>query len=1124
MKRTTLFWLLAPTLAVAQPAPLQQQFQTPPNAAKPRVWWHWMNGNITRDGIKKDLDWMKRVGIGGFQNFDASLFTPVVVPKKLVFMTPDWKDAFKYATDVAQTNGLEMAIAGSPGWSVTGGPWVPASDGMKKYVWTETRVSGGQAVGKLPQPPATTGKFQNVPAEAAGLSGGQTRELPTYYADAAVIAYRLPDAEQPLTALKPTITSSGGAFTLADLTDGDLGKTTLLPPVEVGQDAWIQYEFATPQTVRAFTIVGSPPAGELADFRGMPDNRSLKVSDDGVTLRDVVIIRGSTIPQSTMSIPATTARYFRFTFKTEKPQGNPFGAMMGLSSEPGKPQGVPVAELVLHGTDRVDLFEQKAGFNPWNEATHSLIKPDAIAIPTTDVVDLTSKMTADGSLNWTVPAGNWVVVRLGYSLTGRQNHPASPEATGLEVDKLDKTAVQQYINTYLDMYKDATGGQMGAAGLEYMVLDSYEAGHMTWTKTMPAEFQKRRGYAITPWLPVLTGRVVRSADASEQFLWDFRRTIGELIVENHYETIGDALAARGMKRYTESHENGRIYLADGMDVKRYADVPMAAMWTPGSLAGGSEEETRSKADIREAASVAHIYGQNLVAAESMTAVGKPFMYAPEQLKRTADMELASGLNRFVIHTSVHQPLDDKKPGFSLGPFGQYFTRHETWAEQATPWMTYLGRSCYLLQQGKPVVDVLYYYGENQNITSLFADKLADVSPGYEYDFVNATALLNVIRAENGKLVATGRTRHGPTDRSPTDRSPTNRGPMTYQVLVLDKSARQMTLPVLKKIGELVNAGVRVAGVKPERSPSLSDDPAAFQTLVEQIWRSPNVSVGKPVAEVLAAINVPEDVRITGNKAEILYQHRQTATESIYWLSSRSDAPNDADVSFRMAGRVPMLWHPQTGRIEPVSYRIVDGRTVIPLHFDSWDAYFIVFGGKTSATAFTRPARTETTVATLTTPWRVQFPTATEPRTLTFDKLTSWSDNADADVKYFSGTATYQLTVTLPDLVKNGQYTLDLGAVKNLAEVIVNGKSMGIAWKAPFRLGLTDALKRGANTLEIRVTNLWPNRLIGDAQPDVKTKPATADRTFTTLPFFRPDAPLLPSGLLGPVQLVVSTPK
>ena len=302
------------------------------------------------------------------------------------------------------------------------------------------------------------------------------------------------------------------------------------------------------------------------------------------------------------------------------------------------------------------------------------------------------------------------------------------------------------------MYKDATGGMMGAKGLTHMILDSYEAGHMNWSSSFPKEFQKRRGYDIKTWIPVLVGRIVKSTDASEKFLWDFRKTIGELIAENHYDVIGDELHKRGMKRYTESQEDRRVYLADGMDVKRNADIPMSAMWTPGSLAVGNDEEIRSEGDIREAASVAHIYGQNLVAAESMTSVQNAFSFHPEKLKRTADLEMASGLNRFVIHTSVHQPLDDKKPGFSLGPFGQYFTRQETWTETGgKAWMAYLGRSCHLLQQGKHVADVLYLYGENTNITWQFKEKLPDIA-GYEYDFCNSSALINVMQVKNGKIV------------------------------------------------------------------------------------------------------------------------------------------------------------------------------------------------------------------------------------------------------------------------------------------------------------------------------------------------------------------------------------
>ena len=1081
--------LLAATSTHAQD--LKTGFLTPPDAAKPRVWWHWMNGNITKEGIQKDLEWMKRSGIGGFQNFDANLFTPVVVPKKLVFMTPEWKDAFQFTTQLADKMGLEMAIAGSPGWSVTGGPWVPPQDAMKKYVWTETRLTGGQSFsGKLPQPSAATGRFQNVKLESGGLMGGFVGEIPSFYQDAAVLAYRVPASEQSILDLNPKITSSGGTFDLKDLTDGDLTNARMLPPKKAGEEIWIQYTFDTPQTIKAFSVAGANHVG-LEDFNGGPENRSLQVSDDGVTFRKVAAVSGSIVPQNTVSIAPTTAKHFRLVYKTLESQLNLFASMAGMKPEPPKPMGVEVAEFVLYTTSRIDQFEDKAGFTPWKEEKQAPQPAASDAILEGDIIDLTSQMNPNGTLNWQVPAGNWVVMRFGYSLTGRQNHPASPEATGLEVDKLDKEAVKKYINTYLDMYKDATGGMMGSQGLKYMVLDSYEAGHMTWTQNLPAEFRKRRGYDLTTWLPVLTGRVVKSTEASEKFLWDFRKTIGELIAENHYDVIGKELHSRGMKRYTESHENKRIYLADGMDVKRNADIPMSAMWTPGSLAGGSDEEVRSKADIRESASVAHLYGQNIVAAESMTAIGNTFAYTPERLKRTADMEMASGLNRFVLHTSVHQPLDDKKPGFSLGPFGQWLTRQETWAEQAKPWMDYLGRSSYLLQQGRYVADVLYYYGENHNITSTFAQSLPAVPAGYEYDFVNASALVNVVQAKNGKLV-----------------TPSG---MSYSVLVLDESARQMTLPVLKKLRELVKSGVKVTGTQPEKSPSLADNDTEFRALINEIWNSPNVS-SKPVGEVLKTEGVPEDVIIKNARAEILYVHRQTATQDIYWLDNRSDAPNDAEVSFRVAGKVPELWNPVTGKIERVSYQIKEGRTVVPIHFDSWDAYFIVFKDKTTTTAYTKPATVEKPLLTIDTPWQVSFQKERgAPAQATFDQLKSLTESDDPGIKYFSGTASYLTDFTSPIA---GKGVIDLGEVKNIAEVYLNGKYQGTVWKKPFRLELNDALKKGTNTLEVRVTNLWVNRLIGDAQPGTTQK-----ITFTTMPFYQANSPLLPSGLLGPVKVL-----
>ncbi|WP_149302728.1 glycosyl hydrolase [Pareuzebyella sediminis] len=1062
-----------------------EDFKNPPNAAKPRVWWHWMNGNITKEGIKKDLDWMEKTGIGGFQNFDANLLTPVVVPNKLVFMTPEWKESFKFTTELAIEKGLEMAIAGSPGWSVTGGPWVQPKDGMKKYVWSESNVEGGKRYrGTLPSPAHTTGAFQNVAAEGDGLSQVSEKGLPEFYADVAVMAFKLPKKPVSILELRPKVKSSKGQFSIEQLTDTDLNTTTYLPPSRVGEDMWIQYEFDTPQTFRAYAITGAYHS-QLEQFRGSPNNRALLVSNDGINFRKIADIPGTLVPQTTGTIPPTTAKFWRFTIETLPPAANGIAALFG-APPPADPDGINVAEYQLYADDRIHLFEQKAGFAAWQENGIPPKKINPEAIPLNEVIDLTDKLESDGTLEWEVPEGHWKIIRLGYSLTGRQNHPASPEATGLEVDKVDENAVRTYINTYLDMYEDATGGKMGKEGLGYLILDSYEAGHMNWTIDMPEEFLKRRHYDLKPWIPVLAGYIVKDNESSEKFLWDFRKTIGEMIVENHYDVIGDELHKRNMGRYTESHESGRIYLADGMDVKRHADIPMSAMWTPGSLAGGTDEEVRSKADIRESASVANIYGKPFVAAESMTSIGKAFQEHPERLKRTADMELASGLNRFVIHTSVHQPLETP-PGFSLGPFGQYFTRHETWSGAgAQAWISYLARSSHLLQQGRNVADVLYYYGENTNITLICQQSLPDIPEGHEFDFVNATILKQDIEAKNGQLLA-------PSGN-------------LYKVLMLDESAKEMTLGVLKKIKVLQDSGVPVVGAKPTKSPSLEDDMKEYNRLADEVGAN---------MTTLHKLQLTPDVKVINTDHTILFKHRKINYENngsaidIYWLNNRHEDPTTAVIDFNISGKIPMLWNPETGKINKVGYEIKNGRTQIPITFKSWDALFIIFDQEAEQNFVSIKAPSRQSEEIISGPWTLNI----DSNQMEIDSLTSWTEYDD--IKYFSGTGAYVKTFTQKKKIKKDEtYVLQFEDLKNIAEVFLNDSFVGTIWKKPYEIEVTEALKKGKNELKIKVTNTWVNRLVGDARADENQK-----NTFTTMPFYKSTSPLLSSGLLGKVKLV-----
>jgi hypothetical protein len=1105
--------------ALAQDAtdPLKSGFENPPASARPRVWWHWMNGNITKDGIKLDEEWMHRAGIGGFQNFDAALFTPQVVDKRLAYMTPDWKDAFKYAVELGDQLGLEEAVASSPGWSETGGPWVSAKEGMKKYVWSETRVEGGQPFsGTLAHPPANTGEFQNMPIDDVGAMMGVPFAAPQFYGDSAVVAFRVPDAEAAADAAQPKITWSSGTIDPAILSDGDLVKTVDLPKAKEGESAWIQYQYPQPTALRGITIVVSgkspfdaflPPGGE--------SGVALEASDDGQAWRSVASIPKGGSSEHTLAFEPVTAKFFRVAFKTLPTPPNPFADMGDALGPLPKPSPfVGLSELVLHTGARVNHFEEKAAFNQvpdlYQFATPAF--DSAYAVKKTDVVDLTAKMRADGTLDWTPPAGHWVILRIGYSLLGITNHPATAEATGLEVDKLNRGYVKHYMDDYLNSYRDTVGADlMGKRGIKYVVTDSWEAGAQNWTGDMIAEFTKRRGYDPRPWLPVLTGRVVESSKASDQFLWDLRKTIADLIADEHYGQVQASLKERGIGHYGESHEEGRALIADGMEVKKLDDIPMSAMWT--QKPGINKVQFGYNADDRESASVAHIYGQNLAAAESMTSCdpSTAWAWSPATLKPTADAEFLNGINRIVVHESAHQPLIGKVPGLTLGPCGQWFNRNETWAELAHVWVTYLARNSFLLQQGRFVADVIYYYGEDSNITAEFADKSPDVPTGYNFDYINADGLIHELAAADGRI--------------------TTPSGMSYRVLALDPYSTHMSLPVLRALHKLVESGAIVAGAKPSDDPSLADDAAEFTRLNDELFGDGTgvhsvgkgkIYAGQNADAVLKTITVAPDFAFTApaGDAQIPFVHRKTAGADIYFLDNRSDQPASVSASFRITGKEPELWYSESGSIKPASYTIADGRTTVPLQFEPWGTVFVVFRTPTKAASRTLPAKVETPLATLDGPWTVAFQQGRgAPASITLDKLVSWSDSDDKGVKYFSGSGTYTKTIEVSaDWFKPGALLwIDLGDVKNLADVTVNGKSLGVVWHAPYRVNVTGLLKSGANELKIVVINPWVNRLIGDQQPD-----ATVKYTFAPSKPYKANSPLVASGLLGPVQIIATS--
>jgi hypothetical protein len=1084
-------------------------FQDPPSSARPRVWWHWMNGNVTKDGIAKDLEWMKRVGIGGLQNFDANLLTPQIVPNRLVYMTPEWKEAFHFAASKADELGLELSIAASPGWSETGGPWVKPEDGLKKLVWSETEVTGSERFsGKLAPPPSVTGPFQALPRnDPLAAPGSKDKAPPTYFGDIAVLAYPVDGDSLPAA----RVLAGGRAIDGSALTDASLESAVEVAPGSADNPATVTLAYDAPRTVRSATLF---IPGAKSMFSGAAVNPHLEASDDGTNWRKVADIAVHEVP-ATISFAPATSRQFRIVLAPGNSTGSNLGEPMPGVAPPafltatmgGGPKSIRIADLRLSSEPKIDQFETKAGFSIARDYyALSAGVPELTGVPPSEVIDLTGWMEPDGTLDWTPPPGKWRIVRLGYSLLGTTNHPAPPEATGLEVDNFDGPAVRNYLETYLGMYRDAAGPDLiGRRGVRALLTDSIEVGAANWTPKMIGQFKRLRGYDPTPWLPALTGAVIGSRAQSDKFLYDYRRTLADLMASEHYGTVAQVAHEHGLKVYGEALEDNRPSLGDDMAMRSYADVPMSAMWTFSRERGPNPSYL---ADIKGAASVAHIYGQNLVAAESLTSALAPWAYAPADLKRIIDLEFVTGVNRPVIHTSVHQPVDDKIPGLSLFIFGQYFNRHESWAEMAKPWVDYLARNGFMLQQGRNFADVAYFYGEEAPLTGLYGQRKVDDAPTrYAHDFANSDVLLNQLSVDNGDLVA--------------------RSGARYRVLYLGGSSERLTLQVLRRLAELAEAGATIVGTAPTDSPSLNNDGAEYRALIGKLWSGqPVTTVGKgrviagnDVEAALASIGVTPDFTYSSPQrdSEILFLHRRLEDGDIYFVNNRKNRPEQVEARFRVIGKAPEIWRADAGTSEPVSYRVEGEQTAVPLDLAAEDSFFVVFRKPAAVQAATVAKPAYTSVAALPGPWDVLFQEGRgAPAAIKLASLGSLSEQADPGVKYFSGISTYTMNFTLPEGVKPGApLLLDLGQVGDLAEVRVNGRSVGTVWHAPYRIDIGQAVERGNNTLEVKVANLWVNRLIGDAQPGAKRV------TFTTIPTYQADAPLRPSGLIGPVRLLAA---
>lgn len=774
----------------------------------------------------------------------------------------------------------------------------------------------------------------------------------------------------------------------------------------------------------------------------------------------------------------------------------------------------------------LERWREKAGFakfkSDWRPDGRE--PPEGVVLPNDGIIDLTERLEADGRLRWEVPPGEWTIVRIGYQSTGRQNHPAPVEGTGLEIDKHAASAVDFHWDNSIAKMVEMAGERTGRV-FRRVHIDSFEVGHQNWSANLPEVFFEDHGYDMHPFLPALTGQVIGSVEKTEGFLWDFRKTLSDAVARNYYGRFAELCREHNVEFKFQPY--GHFGNSDDFSMAAIPDVPMCEWWA-------FRERPYHTATGKLASSAAHTRGREIVDAEAFT--GDPeriFEEHPASMKAQGDYFFCQGVNRFSFHTFAHDPYD-APPGLGLGSYGSRIDRRNTWWPFASGYFEYVGRCQHLLRQGEFVADFLYFTGEDApRQAKIRADLVPHPPDGYDFDFGDPGALMD-LEVRDGRLVL-----------------PSG---MSYRVLVLPPDSR-WRLPAMRKIADLVERGAVVAGPKPGPPPGLSGGEAAraeFARLADEVWGDADgqsvtshvygqgrVFWGEDLDQVAERLQLLPDFRFEAPGQDlsgptqyggsgIEYIHRRDGDLDLYFVSNQHNQSHTIEALFRVAGRQPELWHADSGRIEDAAVfrETADGRTAVTLDLDPAGSVFVVFrrpvAGRSVATfgaeqdgasirrvggstvlesaqsgrfslAWSDGAEQEIEVAEvpqpleISGPWTVSFPPQRgAPEEITLDKLACLTTHEDPGVRFFSGTAVYRTSFDVPALPEGRDWSafLDLGDVQVIASVRLNGRDLGPVWKRPFHVEVTDALRAGRNELEVQVANLWVNRLVGDREhPD-----------------------------------------
>ncbi len=1074
---------------------IEKNFFNPPASAKPWVFWYWMHGAVSKEGITADLEAMKQVGIGGAYLMTIKDTSSVIPFEPTVRqLTPGWWAMVKFAIQEAKRLGLQLGMHVSDGFALAGGPWITPELSMQKLVWTKTYLRSG-----------FTGK----------INLEQPQSYDAYYKDVAVFAYPGHSSyafnEEVMI---PSVTTSNGTKAQFLSFPDSANKQSF----RSDSACWIQYKYPnefTCRSVRIHTGTNSYQAQRLI----------IQTSDDGINFKTVTRLEPprhgwqDTEEDYTHAIPAVTAKYFRFIYNKD---GSEPGAE-DLDAAKWKPS-LKVMGIYLSDEPVINQYEAKNG-SVWRVATNTTTQhvSDKDAVPLKSIINLTGKLDSAGNLNWTPPNGNWVVVRIGHTSTGQTNATGGG-AKGLECDKFNEASVKLQFDSWFGKVFEKTDASLAKEVLKIFHVDSWECGSQNWSKNFAAEFKKRRGYDLLPYLLVMTGVPVDNAAASEKVLHDVRTTIAELVNDIFYGTLKKLSAEKGCVFSAESI--APTFVSDGLLHYKNVDLPMGEFWL--------NSPTHDKPnDMLDAISAAHIYGKNVIQAEAFTSVRMNWGEHPGNLKIIGDRNFALGINKLVLHVFTHNPWVDKKPGMTLDGVGLYFQRDQTWFRQSKVWIEYLTRCQALLQLGKPVVDIAVFTGEEVPRRSVLPDRLLNTLPGifgkerveaekkrlanvdqplrqipdgvshsanmadpenwidplngYAYDSFNPDVLMQM-KVVNGRVVTPGGA--------------------SYGVLVIPgkhpmNPNAAISSAVLNKLKQLANAGAKIIVDK---------------NLIRSFNGNKNVVTAPYTDSSFEKLGMKKDLEIIKGKATIAWTHRKTVDADIYFISNQANTVQSIQLLFRIKDKKPEGFNPANGKdFRGFSAYNTDDGVMVVTGLQPNQSLFFVFRNKFDLTYIkqAQPLRFADSIV-LGENWDIEFYNNVNHDMVTYKKrqLKSWTTFADTLPKFYSGTAIYKNTFIIKKIEDIVIATLTIDSIYNIASVKINGIDCGTLWTPPFGLGIFEALKTGENKIEIEVTNTWHNRLIGD-----NLLPPEKRMTWTTAPFRLKDKPLLPAGIIGSVKLL-----